>query len=80
VLVLVQVQVTPINAFLVGVTVTPASGAAPVKISHQSGAGKIISNIGLGGIQVGGNLPKIQDFTCYPCFESGRKQNQMPDP
>jgi hypothetical protein len=41
----------------VGVTVTP-SGSAPVKISHP-GAVKIVSNIGLGSIQVSQTAPTV---------------------
>lgn len=44
-----QVRVTPITAFPVGVTVTPAGGTTPLKISHPA-AVKIVSNIG--GIQL----------------------------
>jgi len=44
-----QVRVTPINAFPVGVTVTPSGGP---RLAHPPPGLKIIPSIGLGGIQV----------------------------
>ena len=53
--------------FPVGVTVTPAGSSGgplttttPLKISHQPGAVKLVSNIGLAGIQVSIRIMPLQ--------------------